>query len=247
MPNSNQETETAIDVIGELLRINTEISELCVFEPRPVPLAQTRLGGGAGISAILKAGLKLRDDLGLPFWDSVLVSSLEAGAPAFPILEEALFHNAPPHRVIPIARADWSRFPLTSIAAAGLSSRVLVLKSRLKMRSGEIRHIPMLDFHCSFSSQNRELASRVSTMMDSAGGYLLHSGRSFHFYGKSLMTEQQLPSFLGRALLLSPIVDRAWIAHQLIEGACGLRITPKVDGESEPHVIQEIEAVCGSS
>jgi hypothetical protein len=242
MPNSDQEGRSAIDVVAELLTINADISELCLFEPPPLDPARIRLGDSLVLNSIVEAGLKIRREIGLPFWDSVLISSLEAGAGAFPILEQALFHNAPAMRVASIARAHWSRSEVAQIANKGTASSVLVLRSRIHTKSGGYRHIPMLDFHCPNSQLNRQLAARISVMVDPKGGFLLDSGNSFHFYGKSLLSEAELSSFLGRALLFSPIVDRAWIGHQLVEGSCGLRVTSKSDGTREPFLVQEIDA-----
>jgi hypothetical protein len=45
---------------------------------------------------------------------------------------------------------------------------------------------------------------------------------------------------LARALLLAPIIDRAWVAHQLIERACGLRISPGKTYAQPPIVIDQV-------
>ena len=116
---------------------------------------------------------------------------------------------------------------------------ILVVSSDVKLLSRERAHIPMVDFRCPATGKNRELAIRACSLIDQAGGYLLESGHSYHFYGKSLLKPDEFLAFLGRILLLSPIVDRAWIAHQLIEGACGLRISPAVTN-AEPFLSAEI-------
>jgi hypothetical protein len=63
-------------------------------------------------------------------------------------------------------------------------------------------------------------------------GLLFESGRSFHFYGADPVTLPDLVSILGRAQLLSPIVDSRWVSHQLIDGRCALRIS--TDSEKTP-------------
>jgi hypothetical protein len=43
--------------------------------------------------------------------------------------------------------------------------------------------------------------------------------------------------FLGRALLFAPIVDRAYLAHQLLERRCALRISAVGDEKPVPRVV----------
>ena len=68
-------------------------------------------------------------------------------------------------------------------------------------------------------------------------GALLSSGKSYHFYGANLLTDEDLRIFLGRALLFAPITDKTWIAHQLIEGSCALRISSRKDYGGPPKII----------
>jgi len=112
--------------------------------------------------------------------------------------------------------------------------------SAVALSSGPSMHIPLIDFHCPFGRENEELSACASKLLDPKGGYLLSSGQSYHFYGKSLLNEDELPAFLGRALLLSPIVDRSWVAHQLIEGACGLRISARLPNGDVPRLVREV-------
>jgi hypothetical protein len=237
MSKSDHSPVTAVEVVSELLAMSPQITELTIFEPAGVPLAQDRLHGTAECTGIVEAGLKLRGITGLPFWDSVLLSSFDRGEAAIPILQQASFHNSPPLQSFSILRSQWSTDYIAGIAANIRSDSILVLSSRAKVDGGEHRHIPMLDFHCPPSAKNQELAVQVSKLMDPNGGYLLCSGRSYHFYGKSLISDRELTFYLARALLFAPIIDRAWVAHQLLEEACGLRITQKASGLDEPYVI----------
>ena len=121
------------------------------------------------------------------------------------------------------------------------NGNMLVLNSRVALEGGESKHIPMLDFHFPVSRANEEVALFIIRNLDVMGGYLLDSGKSYHFYGKSLLTDDELPVFLGRALQFCPIIDRAWVAHQLIERSCGLRISQKPDGGQVPVLVQDVE------
>jgi hypothetical protein len=167
----------------------------------------------------------------------VLLACYGKGEAAGTVLEQALFHNGPPLRVFTLTRQEWPgdlRSLLNKIA-----NGMLVLSSSVRLFGPSQAHIPMIDFRCPATTKNRELAIRACRLLDRAGGYLLESGHSYHFYGKSLLTPNELLALLGRMLLLSPIIDRAWIAHQLIEGACGLRISSAVN-VAEPFLSAEI-------
>lgn len=59
-----------------------------------------------------------------------------------------------------------------------------------------------------------------------------NSGRSFHGYGASLLTESEWIRFMGLLLLanqprLEPTVDPRWIGHRLLAGFSSLRWTKK--------------------
>jgi len=240
MSKSKRIGTTAVETIGALLEVHREITELALFEPSPAPLAQERLTSEAKSHSIIEAGLLIRNGLGLPFWDSVLLSCFNTGINSFPILQKALFHNSPPSRELLIARSDWSAERLDCLIQQVQPGQILVVRSRVRLHSGEYSHIPMLDFHCPSGAANQEICAQVAQLLLPSGGYLLDSGQSYHFYGKSLIRERDFFTFLGRALLLSPIIDRAWVAHQLIEGACGLRISPKPESGKIPRVIVEL-------
>ena len=56
-------------------------------------------------------------------------------------------------------------------------------------------------------------------------GVLLNSGKSFHYYGHTLLGQRQWREFLGRSLLLSELVDTRYIGHALINDECRLRLS----------------------
>lgn len=240
MSNSSRIGMTAVDALSALLELQSEIAALAVFEPAQVPLAQERLPSDEGSAGIIEAGLAIRRDLGVPFWDAVLLSCFGSGPVAFHILEKALFHNSPPQRLFWVSRSDWSAKYLADVVQEVKLGQVLVVSSRARLNDGTFLHLPMIDFRCPISNANQEMSARVAQLLNPLGGYLLKSGQSYHFYGKGLVPEAEFSSFLGRALLLSPIVDRAWVAHQLIEGTCGLRISARSEDGEVPRVALEL-------
>jgi hypothetical protein len=59
--------------------------------------------------------------------------------------------------------------------------------------------------------------------------------------GWDLLPDESLVRFLGKVLLFAPIVDRAWVAHQLIEGACALRISSRAGYGGPPRLVAELD------
>jgi len=90
-------------------------------------------------------------------------------------------------------------------------------------------HIPMIDFY------SRRTDFLLSPYFRSMVGSRFHdsmrifdSGRSYHAYSSSLMSNKEWVSFMGALLLLAPpesesIVDVRWIGHRLIGGYSALR------------------------
>jgi hypothetical protein len=240
MSRSNVIGFSSVEAIGALLSLHPEIAELTLFEPTPVSIAQDRLRNDSETQSIIDVGLEIRAKLGLPFWDAVLAATFGRGRPGFPVLEQALFHNSSPHRRVRVQSSRWSASHVGPILIDASRNRMVVLSSLVRLENGERKHIPFVDFHCPVSAANEDLCGHAASLLDPDGGYLLESGESYHFYGKSLLSEVNLYVFLGRVLLLCPIADRAWVAHQLIEGACGLRISAKANGGPVPRVVREI-------
>ena len=54
--------------------------------------------------------------------------------------------------------------------------------------------------------------------------YILNNGESYHFISLRIVTWANLHQILSKALRFCPILDRAWINHQLEEGFCFLRV-----------------------
>lgn len=171
---------------------------------------------------------------GFGFWEFVLAQAVHADEDTRRgLLAGALRHNSDQAQRV---RLDRETFIAQLIASEylNLSPRELVsLLSPVEV-AGEPRqlHLPLLDLGVQCSAEGQ--ASAVDAM-ESLGlrGLLFESGRSYHFYGAEPVNHHELIVILGKAQLLSPIVDSRWVSHQLIDGHCGLRIS--TDSEKTPH------------
>jgi hypothetical protein len=229
----------AVEVLGHLVSRSGKISKCFVFEPIVPPLLQQDKTLGSGMGLVDHA-ISLRSSSGLPFWDALMLLASEAESPPRTLFRSALRHNRPKDnelRSIDVVR--FSAESIRTMAASLDSGRLLALQSRVLLSDGTFRHIPMLDFHVKASDQSVGI---VETILEVLGmsGFVLSSGKSYHFYGGELLEEFALPGFLGKALLFSPIVDRAWVAHQLMESACALRISPRAEYGGAPRVVARV-------
>lgn len=180
-----------------------------------------------------------------PFWDA-LFRQLPGRSPDVQadVVMQAKYH----HTMAKVATS--SRISLQDQAhiAAALTAetrnlragQILALSSRLVSDGGDEWHIPMLDYRVPVSPDNEVLILAQLHALGEAG-WLLHSGRSYHFIGQGLLAGPEgLMRFLGRALLFAPIVDGRWIAHQLVEGACSLRLTSGDERQPPPHLVRSV-------
>jgi hypothetical protein len=130
---------------------------------------------------------------------------------------ERVFSKVPAARV----SADALR-----IMAEGLGvGELLGLVSTVELYDGRSAHIPMMDFVCGPSAQNLTSITHLLKEMRKGVGFLLESGRSYHYYGAELLTDEEWRQFIGKCLLMFGYVDDRYIGHQLVDGHCVLRLS----------------------
>lgn len=106
--------------------------------------------------------------------------------------------------------------------------------SKVKTKNG-IFHIPLLDLDIPVDENGIEKIREISLGLGIKHAAILNSGRSYHFWGLELLSEEEWRKFMYRALLLDKI-DRRWIGHRLIDGQANLRISEK--GGKIPCVVK---------
>lgn len=175
--------------------------------------------------------ISLKKTYGMPFWDSLLLGSFNNASYSEELLNIVLCHNSIKDLLF-VDIADLSQYLNT------VNGKRLAVNSRVKMKDGSIKHLPMLDFHISVSDINQKIVSDVCSHLK-LNGYLLNSGESYHYIGIEPVDWDTLYMLLSKALLFCPIIDRAWISHQLQEKSCSLRIDKK--NGMETRVLEEIK------
>ncbi|TSC74666.1 MAG: hypothetical protein G01um101444_227 [Parcubacteria group bacterium Gr01-1014_44] len=97
--------------------------------------------------------------------------------------------------------------------------------SKVKTREG-IFHIPLLNLDIPVDENGVEKIKEVALGLGIEHAAVLNSGRSYHFWGLELLSEEEWRRFMYRALLLDRI-GRRWVGHRLIDGQANLRISEK--------------------
>lgn len=163
--------------------------------------------------------ISLKKKYSMPFWDSLLLGSFNNVSYSEKLLSIALCHNTIKDLIF-VKIANLPDFLDT------VNGKRLAVNSRVKMKNGSIKHLPMLDFHIPVSDTNQRIVFDVCSLLK-LNGFLLNSGESYHYIGTELVDWETLYMLLSKALLFCPIIDRAWISHQLQEKSCSLRIDRK--------------------
>jgi hypothetical protein len=228
-----------LEVVSQILKLNADIEELNFVELRNSEAVQNTIRNSIAEKEQINKALEIRNEHHFSFWDS-LCSTFVNNNNYSKVLLSNVFHHNYNKTEIPISRR---LFP--NIHKKLEHDKNYAIISRVLCKDKQIFHIPFIDFHCSSNEKNTMLATDIIHILKLGPGYLLDSGKSFHFIGKKLINESELTSYLGKLLMYNPIIDKSWIAHQLIEKTCALRIAYK-DGVL-PKVIKIIENHQGQS
>lgn len=144
------------------------------------------------------------------------------------LLSRLLFHDCPKGHLISREKITAANL-LEKISSLNGDSALSVL-SKVKHKK-KILHIPMMDFsdrdHSGKKVNLEKHLSDIIRFLEEAGynkGVVLFSGKSFHYYGTSLMTEERWRSFLANCSL-SGLADERYIAHRYKDGCGILRIS----------------------
>jgi hypothetical protein len=93
-----------------------------------------------------------------------------------------------------------------------------------------IGHLAIMNLHTDAISDLDRLISVLRETTGGVPGYLLTSGRFYHYYGSRLLTEQEWLKFLAQFLMPCILVSPRYIGHSLFSGFCSVRLT-----RSNPH------------
>jgi len=229
----------SLSVVREIVQRNTEIRSVAFVGFTQPDSVQDRVQLSHAESNIVDQAIQLRKSTQLPFWDAVFVSLFDSEEDVSVILEAASLHQSW------LAKEEWieRELLLSTEMWRHLPNSPCAILSEVRLDSGGTAHIPMLDFHAP-SPRGISIVRSVAAKLFKGTTVLLDSGKSYHAYCTSLLSKEAFNELLIKALLYAPVVDRAYVAHQLLEGRAMLRITPGFTKLKTPTVVARIECEC---
>ena len=102
--------------------------------------------------------------------------------------------------------------------------RVVSVTSKVNCK-GKIYHLALMNLHPEDGLTYEEMKIALKVVTQGMGGYLLESGRYYHFYGNSLLSERKWLEFLINFLMPTVLVSPRYIGHSLFRGYTCLRLT----------------------
>jgi hypothetical protein len=146
------------------------------------------------------------------------------------------------HSVIEV-RADEFAHRLPQLAKQSYERQeALAIYSMCQEKSGEVLHIPMMDFRLASGSAEGQLDLLRTALQGirQNEGLIIDSGNSYHYYGLRLLPEGEWRWFMAGCLLLEPLVDVRYVSHRLLAGKASLRLTTAPGKATEPRVVSRL-------
>lgn len=212
---------TTLDVLDEILLNDLSIEAFTFIEFPKQQLLQEQIQFTQNETSQFEKALIIRNNLHLPFWDSLMLTFFNNSKYSIELLKAAQKHN---HSMQKIVTQDIQSIKTLTSNNPNIN---IAINSLVKTKANTQRHIPLFDFHIPINSENKKVVLSVLDVLGLKSGYVLESGESYHYIGVKLLEHNEFQNLLHQALLFAPIIDRAWIAHQLLEGSCSLRVGNK--------------------
>jgi hypothetical protein len=217
-----------VDFLPILCRVQPEVAEVHFETFRPGPGLSERLHNALENESdkeLVAAADRICLESGVPFWEALAAIAMRKGEFEERFIQIALFH-VPNPSTIPFAltAGDVLNGGVTEIAARVPEGNALAVCSKVRLQTGESMHVPMMDFACPCSDGNARAVAKMLKIIGQDEGIIAESGRSYHFYGISLLTHERWIDFMAKAMLFAPYVDPRYVAHRLADGQCRLRI-----------------------
>lgn len=207
-----------------LVRLLHHVSSIFVAPYQFAPDYEIRLKGSVRAKKILQRARYRRNKYGLPFWDAIILEAMTTGPIEDPVLDGALYHQSLRETLLEVSRSDVLGLGIAATVEKARIPYPWAVLSRVLTDDGAEHHVPMLDFRCSISDANLVSLQRVAKRLLDCPWVLIESERSYHLLGASLLSDWELAKFFGKAILLGPLVDRNYVAHQLLNGSAALRM-----------------------
>ena len=225
----------------DLILAHADVVAITVCLYKTPLLLQQRISATPFEQEIIDTALGIRSEVKIPFWEAIFAACLRAGKCSDSLLDAALFHNGFGD-LTTIATKRLELNGLKDIVASGQNN--IGLASRVELADVPAHHLAMMDFHCSVTVKNIEMVTSICRRLMPNGFLLLDSGDSYHACGIVLLTAEERLEFLSKSLFFAPIVDSAYIAHQLMQPMSSIRISTGGSRTKCPEVLRvEVHAL----
>ena len=231
----NSHNLTTVEVIQKIVKENSSIQWINIHSYPDGPQLQERVKFNRIEEFHYSNALKLRKSYNVPFWDALMLSFYNKKEFSVEILENVLNSHSKKGLQL-VSRNDILHNKLLNLAC---SDENYAINSKVIVEENRIKHFLLLDFHIPENDKNQKVVEAILRILKVKSGFLLKSGKSYHFFGTELISTSTLTKFLGKCLFFTPIIDKTWIAHQLIERSCSIRFTRK--NNLFPTVIEQID------
>jgi hypothetical protein len=229
------------EILTSVVAENPIISGIFAFEYKHPTLLQQRLTFTPDENAIVEKATALRRTSRLPFWESLMLSCFGEQRDFKRLLREATFHQTHCDSMFRISRDEILAGRLAELMRAQPVGHHLSFSSKIEWAAEGMKQLPLLDFHCPESAENDRLVSEVCSLLYRHTTLVFASGESYHALGLNPLDQHGFQDLLVHSLLFAPIVDARYVAHQLLEGACALRLSNSIDKPNLPRLKFTIE------
>lgn len=108
------------------------------------------------------------------------------------------------------------------------------------LRGLVIQHIPMMDFECKKSAQNLQDIDNFLRTIGQKRGAILDSGRSYHYYGFEILSQDLWEIFMAKCLLFDH-TDFHYVGHRLLDRYALLRVSASKKCPEVPRVVSVLQ------
>lgn len=221
-----------LSYLNPVMNVNPEIASLRVFEFSFSNKFQDKILDITSEERVLiEKCIIYKSKRQLGFWKAILRFIQLGYSVSDRMLAHCVFHNENKEYKT-FLRDDFLSYITSDISGS------VALNSKVTLSDGSEMHIVMLDFKTPVGAFGLEIVKRVLAVF-SLRGAILDSGKSYHFIGYDLVSEHALINILAKFIMMDPVSDKAWAAHQIIERSASLRISRKY-GKS-PVFIEQVD------
>ena len=228
----------AAEFYTRLIEDDPQIQRVSILQfQRPVRL-QERMTLSVDEKRLVEAARTDNLDTGLSFWDLLICRVLEEPTAGRRLLEQALYHQSVNETAVHYSRKRLIDGELLKLTARKTGD-VIAVSTEVVTSHSTTKHMPMLDFLCQPSDDNLRTCIETCRLLFRGRYWLLDSGKSYHGVASGLVVYDEWITLMARAILFGPIVDRAYIAHQMIEKKGCLRISATRTDGIPPYLVYD--------